>query len=74
MGTATALETLSARACALHLSVRLTDPFYDIDVASDLSRLAAELRIDPGRAPRTASWVAEWERALAGLPSKTGAP
>jgi hypothetical protein len=73
MGTATALEALSARARALNLSVHSTDPFYDIDVASDLSRLAAELRIDPGRAPRTASWLAEWERALAGPRSKIGA-
>jgi hypothetical protein len=74
MGTATALEALSARARALNLSVRLTDPFYDIDVASDLSRLAAELCIDPGRAPRTASWLVEWERGMAGPRSKIGAP
>jgi hypothetical protein len=74
MGTATALEALTQRARDLNLSVRLTDPFYDIDVASDLSRLAAELRIDPIRAPRTASWLAEWERALAERRSKIGAP
>jgi uncharacterized protein len=74
MGTATALEALTARAHDLNLSVHLTDPFYDIDVATDLSRLAAELRIDPGRAPRTASWLAEWGRALAEPRSRIGAP
>ena len=64
MGTASALEALLARARALRLSVRLTDPFYDIDVAGDLIRLAAELRIDPARAPRTAAWLKEWEQEV----------
>ena len=72
MGTETALETLTARARALNLSVHLTDPFYDIDVASDLSRLAAELRVDPGRAPRTASWLAEFGQAIADSQPKIG--
>ncbi len=67
MGTSNALETLLARAQALGLSVRLADPFYDIDVASDLMRLDAELRLAPARAPRTAAWCAEWRRALAQL-------
>ena len=44
MGTNSALEALLARARALQLSVGFTDPFYDIDVAGDLTRLAAELR------------------------------
>jgi rSAM/selenodomain-associated transferase 1 len=74
MGTASALDALKQRARALNLSVHLTDPFYDIDVASDLSPLAAELRSDSGRAPRTASWLAEWERGLAEPRSRTGAP
>jgi hypothetical protein len=74
MGTATALDALTQRARELNLSVHRTDPFYDIDVASDLSRLAAELRINSGRAPRTASWLAEWERALAEPRPKIGAP
>jgi hypothetical protein len=62
MGTANALEALLARARALGLSVSLTDPFYDIDVPEDLSRLAAELPQFPARAPRTAEWLAKWGR------------
>jgi uncharacterized protein len=57
MGTRSALETLLARARGLQLSVGFTDPFYDIDVEGDLARLAAELRISPNRAPRTAAWL-----------------
>ena len=64
MGTTNALEALLARARALQLSVHLTDPFYDIDLAADLTRLIADLRLDPARAPRTAEWLAEWGRAL----------
>lgn len=60
MGTASALETLLARAQKLRLSVRLTGEFYDVDVPSDLSRLAEDLRLAPDRAPRTAAWLAEW--------------
>jgi len=40
MGTANALQALLTR--ALELSVDLTDPFYDIDEASDLSQLGDE--------------------------------
>src|SRR5215469_13555216 len=36
MGTANALEALLRHARELGLSVQLLDPFYDIDVASDL--------------------------------------
>ena len=61
MGTSTALERLLLRARALELSVGFADPFYDIDVADDLTRLAAELRLDPARAPRTARWLKEWD-------------
>ena len=60
MGTASALEALLTRAQALGLSVHLTDPFYDIDVAADLSQLADELQRLPGKAPRTAKWLSEW--------------
>ena len=60
MGTANALEALLAKARALGLSVRLTDPFYDIDEAADLSRLAEELQLTPRRAPKTAKWLSEW--------------
>ena len=63
MGTANALEALLARARALGLSVQLTDPFYDIDVADDLNQLADELQRIPGKAPRTAKWLSEWESA-----------
>jgi uncharacterized protein len=63
MGTTSALDSLLARARMQQLSVGFTDAFYDIDVAEDLSRLIAELRLDPGRAPRTAAWLAEWTRS-----------
>jgi uncharacterized protein len=63
MGTANALEALLAHARALGLSIHLTDPFYDIDVAADLSQLADELQRMPGRAPRTAKWLSEWASA-----------
>jgi hypothetical protein len=71
MGTSSALETLVSRARALALSIGFADPFYDIDVADDLTRLAAELRLAPTRAPRTAMWLKEWE--LAAAQSRTGA-
>jgi uncharacterized protein len=61
-GTTNALSALLARARSLALSVRLTDPFYDVDVPNDLSRLAEELRLAPGRAPSTARWLTEWAR------------
>ncbi len=64
MGTGSALETLLRRAGALGLSVHLTDPFYDIDVAADLSQLADDLKRIPGKAPRTAKWL--FERASEG--------
>jgi rSAM/selenodomain-associated transferase 1 len=70
MGTSSALERLLSHARALELSVGFADPFYDIDVADDLTRLAAELRLAPARAPRTAAWLKEWELATAQL--KTG--
>jgi len=72
MGTANALEALLTRARALKLSLHLTDPFYDIDVAGDLTRLAAELRLAPARAPQTAVWLKQWEQAVAQLRAGTG--
>jgi len=56
---------LLSRARSLGLSVGFAEPFYDVDVADDLTRLAAELRQDPTRAPRTAGWLKEWEFAAA---------
>lgn len=67
MGTSSALERLLSHARALELSVGFAAPFYDIDVADDLSRLAAELRLAPARAPRTAAWLKEWELAAGNL-------
>ena len=70
MGTSSALERLLARARALELSVGFAAPFYDIDVADDLIRLAEELREAPARAPQTAEWLKEWERLFgAGTPA-----
>jgi hypothetical protein len=63
MGTSSALERFLSRARALELSVGFAPPFYDIDVADDLTRLAEELRLAPARAPRTAAWLKEWESA-----------
>lgn len=61
MGTSSALERLLSRAQALDLSLGLAAPFYDIDVPDDLTRLAADLRLAPARAARTAEWLKEWE-------------
>jgi rSAM/selenodomain-associated transferase 1 len=72
MGTANALEALLMGARALGLSVHLTDPFYDIDVQGDLTRLAAELRLGPARAPRTAAWLKQWGQAVTPLRTATG--
>jgi len=65
MGTSSALERLLSHARVLNLSVGFADSFYDIDVVEDLTRLAAELRLVPSRAPRTARWLREWEIAAA---------
>ena len=72
MGTTSALERLLSRARALELTVGFADPFWDIDVADDLDRLAPELRQAPARAPRTARWLKEWELAAAQLRTGTG--
>jgi rSAM/selenodomain-associated transferase 1 len=72
MGTSSALERLLLRARWLELSVGFADPFCDIDVADDLTRLGAELRLAPARAPRTAAWLNEWELGAAQLRMGTG--
>jgi uncharacterized protein len=69
MGTTSALDRLLARTQELGLSTGFTEPFYDIDVADDLIRLARELRVEPARAPRTAAWFEEWGRAAEQLRS-----
>jgi uncharacterized protein len=67
IGTSGALERLLSRARVLELSVGFEDPFYDIDVADDLIRLAAELQRAPARAPRTAVWLKQWGDAVTQL-------
>jgi rSAM/selenodomain-associated transferase 1 len=71
MGTSNALERLLSRAQSLGLSVGSVAPFYDIDVADDLTRLAEELRFDSARAPRTAEWLKEWALVSARSQSET---
>jgi hypothetical protein len=56
----------------LQLSVGFTEPFYDIDVEGDLTRLASELQLAPDRAPRTAAWLKEWGAAVSQLRTGTG--
>jgi uncharacterized protein len=72
MGTSSALERLLAHARALELSVGFAAPFYDIDVADDLTRLAQELRLAPAKAPRTAAWLKQWELLAARSRMGTG--
>lgn len=72
MGTSSALKRLLSRARALELSVGFAAPFYDIDVADDLTRLAEELRLAPEKAPRTAEWLKQWEVVAAQLRTSTG--
>jgi rSAM/selenodomain-associated transferase 1 len=67
LGTRSALDRLLARTKALELSTGFTEQFYDIDVANDLILLARELRLAPQKAPRTAGWFGEWQRAVAQL-------
>ncbi|HJW68484.1 MAG TPA: TIGR04282 family arsenosugar biosynthesis glycosyltransferase [Candidatus Binatia bacterium] len=61
LGTGSARDALVGNARALGLSVAFTEACYDVDVPADLRRLAAELRIEPGRAPRTAALLASWQ-------------
>ncbi|HET6941427.1 MAG TPA: TIGR04282 family arsenosugar biosynthesis glycosyltransferase [Sphingomicrobium sp.] len=72
MGTRSALDRLLTRTKFLELSTGFTEPFYDIDVANDLVRLACELRLAPSKAPRTAGWFGEWHQAVAQLRQCTG--
>jgi rSAM/selenodomain-associated transferase 1 len=72
MGTKSALDRLLLRTRVLELSTGFTEPFYDIDVADDLIRLARELRLAPARAPQTADWFAEWGQEVAQLRPRIG--
>src|SRR5258708_16213607 len=60
LGSGNARDALLGNARALGLSVAFTEPWYDVDVPADLRRLAAELRREPARAPRTAALLASW--------------
>jgi len=60
LGTGNARDALLGNARALGLSVAFTEPWYDVDVPADLRRLAAELRTEPARAPRTAALLGSW--------------
>jgi len=71
MGTSSAQERLLSRTRALELSVGFAAPFYDIDVADDLTRLAAEFRLTLSRTPRTARRLEESGRAAAYLRTGT---
>lgn len=72
MGTNSAFDALMDRAHKLQLSVGLTEPFYDVDIESDLTRLADELRLAPLRAPRTAAWLDEWQQVIPQLRATAG--
>jgi uncharacterized protein len=72
MGTRSALDRLLTCTKILKLSTGFTEPFYDIDVASDLILLARELRLAPAKAPRTAGWFGEWQEAVKQLRHCTG--
>ena len=60
LGTDSARDALLGNARALGLSVAFTEACYDVDLPADVSRLAAELRLEPARAPRTAALLASW--------------
>ena len=72
MGTNSALDGLLARARRLQLSVGFAEPFYDIDVEGDLTRLAGDLRLAPARAPRTAAWLKERQQLVPQLRAAAG--
>lgn len=72
MGTKSALDRLLTRTKTLELSTGFTEPFYDIDIADDLLRLGRELKLSPGRAPRTADWFGQWEQVVAHLRQRAG--
>lgn len=60
LGTKSALESLLANARAKGLTFCLTEEWFDVDVAGDLTRLAAALRRDPAASPRTAALLRLW--------------
>jgi rSAM/selenodomain-associated transferase 1 len=67
MGTESACQALLTAARSLGLSSAIASTQYDVDVPSDLARLAEELASDPERAPRTAALLAAWAVGPNGL-------
>lgn len=63
MGTGSALDALIVQATRLGLSSTVTAENYDVDVPTDLVRLARELRTRPDGARRTAALLAQWASA-----------
>ncbi len=57
-GTIGVLEQTLAQASGAGLSVRLLDPWFDVDTSADLVRLQAELASAPHRCPWTAAFLA----------------
>lgn len=60
MGTGAALEVLVAQGRGLGLTAAVSEEWYDVDVPTDLERLARELRARPESAPRTAALLSQW--------------
>jgi hypothetical protein len=59
-GTPSVAETTRRLAREAGLVLAETAPWFDVDVESDLARLAEELAVDPSRAPATAACVARF--------------
>jgi rSAM/selenodomain-associated transferase 1 len=72
LGTDSARDALLGNARALGLSVAFTEACYDVDLPADVRRLAAELRIEPARAPRTAALLASWRPGLEAPDERAG--
>lgn len=73
LGTPGALASLLEHARAQQLTCALTREWFDVDLASELARLAAALRRDPSPAPRTAACLASWpDRDRWGPPGQPG--
>ena len=73
-GTDSALDALISQTRRLGLSSAVTAGHYDVDMPTDLARLARELATHPERAPRTAVLLADWATAppLSGPPPSDG--
>jgi len=51
------MDATRARCASLGLPLGELPTWYDVDDAATLARISEELRRDPGRAPRTSSWL-----------------